>query len=115
MQHNADRMDPVVRQIISGRSGYSAVDAFEADYKLRDLRRAADAEWQRMDVLAAPHHRHHLHARSRQPEPIRLNTNLGYYTNFVNLLDLAAVARACRFPRQRAALRHFSHWARILR
>jgi len=89
--HAAD-MDAIVRKIISGAERYTAVEAFQADYRLRELRRATEAEWQRMDVLVLPTtgtiYSHEDVAR----EPVRLNSNLGYYTNFVNLLDLAAVA-----------------------
>ena len=89
---HADRMNPVVRQIISGASRYSAVDAFRAEYRLRDLARAAEAQWQRMDVLVLPTTGTIYTHDEIAADPIRLNTNLGYYTNFVNLLDLAAVA-----------------------
>src|SRR5207344_2520315 len=48
---HADQMNPVVRGIIEGGRRYSAVDAFAAEYRLRDLRRAAESQWERMDVL----------------------------------------------------------------
>jgi len=89
---HGDQMNPVVRGIIEGGRRYSAVDAFAAEYRLRDLRRAAESQWERMDVLLLPTtgtiYTHEAVAAS----PVQLNTNLGYYTNFVNLLDLAAVA-----------------------
>jgi len=50
---HGDEMNPVVREIISGARRYSAVDAFEADYKLRELRRRR-GEWRKMDVLMLP-------------------------------------------------------------
>jgi allophanate hydrolase len=59
---------------------------------LRDLARAAEAEWQRMDILALPTAGTIYTHEAVAAEPVKLNTNLGYYTNFVNLLDLAAVA-----------------------
>jgi allophanate hydrolase len=89
---HATEMNPVVAAIISGARRYSAVDAFEAEYRLRTLRQAAELEWQRMDVLvvaSAPTIYTHEQIAA---DPVRLNTNLGYYTNFVNLLDQAAVA-----------------------
>ncbi len=89
--HGAD-MDPVVHQIIAGASRYSAVDGFLAEYRLRELRRATDAEWTRMDVLLLPTTGTIYSHKQIAADPIKLNTNLGYYTNFVNLLDLAAVA-----------------------
>jgi allophanate hydrolase len=89
---HAGRMDPVVREIISGARCHTAVDAFEADYRLRELRRASEAEWQRMDVMVLPTTGTIYTHEAVAADPIGLNTNLGYYTNFVNLLDLAAVA-----------------------
>jgi allophanate hydrolase len=90
-EHAAD-MNPVVRGIIEGARRYTAADAFDAEYRLRELRRATESQWEQMDVLVLPTtgtmYTHHEVAA----EPVRMNTNLGYYTNFVNLLDLAAVA-----------------------
>ena len=86
-------MNPVVRGIIGGARRYSAVDTFEAEYRLRSSaprpRNAVGAHGR----AGAADHAHDLYASRRlQRDPVRLNTNLGYYTNFVNLLDLAAVA-----------------------
>jgi allophanate hydrolase len=89
--HAAD-MDPTVRQIVSAAERHTAVDTFKAAYRLAELRRAADAEWKRMDVLVLPTTGTIYTHEQVAADPIRLNTNLGYYTNFVNLLDLAAVA-----------------------
>lgn len=92
VQAHADQMDPVVREIISGAKRYTAVETFAAEYKLRELRRASEAEWRRMDVMLLPTTGTIYTHEAVAADPIRLNTNLGYYTNFVNLLDLAAVA-----------------------
>ncbi len=91
-ENNADEMNPVVRGIIGGAKRYSAVDAFEAEYRLCDLRRATEREWERMDVLVLPTAGTIYTHDEIAADPVRLNSNLGYYTNFVNLLDLAAVA-----------------------
>lgn len=92
MDAHADEVNPVVREIISGARRYSAVDAFEAEYKLRELRRRSEAEWRKMDMMLLPTTGTIYTHEAVASEPIKLNTNLGYYTNFVNLLDLAAVA-----------------------
>jgi len=89
---HADEMNQVVRGIIEGARRYSAVDAFQAEYRLRTLRRASEQEWQRMDVLVVPSAPTIYTHEQLAADPVRLNTNLGYYTNFVNLLDQAAVA-----------------------
>jgi len=89
---HAEEMNPVVREIILGARRYSAVDAFEAEYKLRELRRRSEAEWRKMDVLVLPTTGTIYTHEAVETEPVKLNANLGYYTNFVNLFDLAAVA-----------------------
>jgi allophanate hydrolase len=91
-ERHADAMDPVVARIIGGAARFTAADAFDGMYRLEALRRATEAEWRSMDVLALPTTGTiYTHARIAE-DPIGLNSNLGYYTNFVNLLDLAAIA-----------------------
>jgi len=92
LEAHGEEMHPVVRGIIEGARRYSAADAYAAEYKLRELARAAETEWQRMDVMALPTTGTIYTREAVEADPVRLNTNLGYYTNFVNLLDLAAVA-----------------------
>jgi allophanate hydrolase len=92
IEAHAGAMNPVVRGIIEGAKSYSAADAYAADYKLRDLRRAADAQWERMDVMLLPTTGTIFTHEAIADAPVQRNSDLGYYTNFVNLLDLAAVA-----------------------
>jgi allophanate hydrolase len=61
-------------------------------YELRSLKQRAAAELEKIDVLAVPTAPTIYTLEQVESEPIKLNTNLGYYTNFVNLLDLAAIA-----------------------
>jgi allophanate hydrolase len=90
--HHADEMNPVVRQIISKSQNFSAADAFKSQYALQDFRRGAESQWRSMDVLVLPTTGTIFTHEEIQAEPINRNTDLGYYTNFVNLMDLAAVA-----------------------
>ncbi len=92
MQINSDEMNPVVCGIINGAHRHSAVNAFEAQYRLMELRRAAEVLWRSMDVMLLPTAPTIYTHDEVNAEPVKLNTNLGYYTNFVNLMDLAAVA-----------------------
>ncbi len=85
-------MHPVVRGIINGASKHTAVDSYRALYKLGELKRAAEAEWGKMDFLFLPTTGTIYKIADVEADPVRLNTNLGYYTNFVNLFDLAALA-----------------------
>ncbi len=87
-----DTVDSIVGGIIRGAAKYTAVEAFDAAYELESLRRETEAIWQQADFLLLPTAATHYTIEQVQAAPIALNTNLGYYTNFVNLLDLAAVA-----------------------
>lgn len=97
LQDHAEEMNPVVRGIIAGGERYSAVDTFEAEYRLQDLRRAAAEQWSAMDVLLLPTTGTIYTHKQIAADPVKMNTNLGFYTNFVNLLDLAAVAAPAGF------------------
>jgi allophanate hydrolase len=97
LEQHAAEMNPVVCEIIAGARRFTAVDAFMAEYRLRELRRATEAEWAGMDVLVLPTTGTIYTHAEVAADPVRLNTNLGYYTNFVNLLDLAAVAAPAGF------------------
>jgi len=87
-----DAMLEVTRQIISGGANPKALDAFRAQYRLKELTRAAQSIWQAADVLLLPTAGTHYRIADEQADPIRLNSTLGRYTNFVNLMDLSAVA-----------------------
>jgi allophanate hydrolase len=90
-QH-ADEILPVTRQIIEGGAKPLAVDAFESFYKLAELKRAAEEEWSHIDVMLLPTAATIYTRAQVEADPITLNSRLGYYTNFANLLDTAAVA-----------------------
>jgi allophanate hydrolase len=89
---HAAAMLPVIREIILGAKRLSAVDAFEGSYRLAEFARRAEAQWARMDVLLVPTAGTIYRIEEVLADPIRLNSNLGLYTNFTNLLDLAAIA-----------------------
>ncbi len=89
--HEAD-IHPVVRDIIFKSKNFSAADAFNGIYKLADLKRKADALLAQFDALVVPTAPTHYKISELEAEPVRLNSNLGKYTNFVNLLDWSALA-----------------------
>ena len=92
LSEHGDQMDATVRSIIGGAARYSAADMFRAIYRLEELRKQTDRVWESIDVLFLPTVGRTYTIADVQADPLALNTNLGYYTNFVNLLDLAAVA-----------------------
>ena len=89
---DAAEMDPVVREIVGSASKYSAMDAFAGEYRLRELCMEARRQWREMDVLVLPTTGTIYTHEQIASDPVKLNTNLGYYSNFVNLMDLTAVA-----------------------
>lgn len=89
---NAAAMDPIVRTIIEQGCQYSASDAFSALHRLEALRRSAARVWEETDALLLPTTAAHPTIASVAEDPIRRNAVLGRWTNFVNLLDLAAIA-----------------------
>jgi allophanate hydrolase len=92
IESHAAAMDPSVREIILGARDYSAVDTFEAIYQLDDLRAKTKTAWSAFDLIVLPTApRTYTHAEIAA-SPIERNSHLGYYTNFVNLLDLSAIA-----------------------
>jgi allophanate hydrolase len=89
---SGEAMHPITRQIIAGGAVYSAVDAFLAFDRLQRLRAQTRQVWDRVDCLVVPTAPTVYRIDAVEAEPLRLNTCLGLYTNFVNLLDLAAIA-----------------------
>lgn len=92
LETHKDVGEPVVRQIVEGAKRFSATDLFKASYELARLRRVADATWNEVDILALPTTGTIYRVDELLADPIALNSNLGYYTNFVNLFDLSALA-----------------------
>jgi allophanate hydrolase len=83
---------PVVRDIIFKAKQFSAADAFDGFYHLADLKRRADALLAQYDGLLVPTVPAYYKIAEVLADPVRLNSNLGKYTNFVNLLDWSAVS-----------------------
>ena len=110
-----EAMLDVTRQIISGGANPKALDAFRAQYRLKDLIRRAQSIWEAAPLLLLPTAGTHYRIADEQADPIRLNSTLGRYTNFVNLMDLAAVAVPAGFTPAATALRRVADRARVER
>lgn len=91
-QSHEEDIHPVVRDVIFKAKQFSAADAFEGCYKLARLKRRADALLSQFDALLVPTAPTHYRISELQADPVRLNSRLGKYTNFVNLLDWSAVS-----------------------
>ena len=83
---------PVVRAIVQTGFGVSGLETFKGLYALQDHARSAQALWESIDVLLLPTAPTIYRISEVLAEPFALNANLGLYTNFVNLLDMSAIA-----------------------
>ena len=90
--HHAGETHPVTRTIIAQGTQKSAVETFRAFYRLADLRAAARPALEAVDMLMVPTMPAACTVAAVEADPIGLNSKLGTYTNFVNLLDLAGLA-----------------------
>ncbi len=85
-------LHPTTRGIIGAATSQSAADAFAGQYKLAALRRMIEPVWRTFDVMLVPSIPTIATVADVSADPIGPNTRLGTYTNFVNLLDQAALA-----------------------
>ncbi|PKM22324.1 MAG: allophanate hydrolase, partial [Gammaproteobacteria bacterium HGW-Gammaproteobacteria-14] len=92
LQQSAESLLPVTREIIASGAQPSAADAFRAQYRLAALQKQAAAVFDNVDLLLTPSAGRHFRISDIEQQPIQHNSELGYYTNFMNLLDLSAVA-----------------------
>jgi allophanate hydrolase len=88
----SEAMHPVTREIIAEGARPTAVEAFRAFYRLEELRRVARQVLTGLDALALPTAPTTYSVAQVLADPIQLNSRLGTYTNFVNLLDLCGLA-----------------------
>jgi len=92
IESNPDALHPVTRAIIEGARKFDAVSAFEAFYRLAGLKARTKRAWSDFDVMLVPTAPRYYMVAEVEADPVRLNSLLGAYTNFVNLLDLSAIA-----------------------
>lgn len=86
-----EHMLPVTRQIIEAGAKLAATDVYRGQHRLAQLKRIVDGAFRGFDVLVVPGAPTIYKLSEIEAKPVELNARLGYYTNFVNLLDLAAI------------------------
>jgi allophanate hydrolase len=96
-------LHPTTRKIIGGAKKLSAADAFAGLYRLQEMQRICSEIWKSIDVLAVPTIPTVCTLQDLKADPIGPNNRLGTYTNFVNLLDLSAIAIPSRFRSDKRA------------
>ncbi len=89
---NAADFDPTVRRIIEGAKGRTAVEAFRGLYRLNAIRQQVAPVWEAVDVLMLPTSPTTCTVAEMLADPIMRNSQFGRYTNFANLMGLAAIA-----------------------
>lgn len=92
LESNPLAIDPVVREVIAPGSAMTATELWNGIYRLAELARVAEGMWEGVDALAFPTTGTTYRVAELLEAPVALNSNLGRYTNFVNLLDMAAIA-----------------------
>lgn len=89
---NPEVVEPTVRKIISGGENINAINYFESEYILKKNRKKAEKLFEEFEFMLTPTTGTIYKIEEVNNNPIELNTNLGYYTNYMNLLDLSAIA-----------------------
>ena len=97
VKEHPEAVHPVVRDIILSGEKYSAVDAFNGQYALNRFRQETSDTWNVVDFLLLPTAPDIFRIAEVESDPVALNSRLGIFTNFLNLLDLAAVAAPAGF------------------
>lgn len=92
LQSDPDAILPVTRQIIGNAERLSAADAFRGMYRLKELVRRAEDMLGDADLICAPSIPTFYSCAQLDADPVTPNSNLGTYTNFVNLMDMCALA-----------------------
>ena len=87
-----DSIHPVTREITAAGARLTAADTFSALYRLQALRRIAERAFANLDAMVLPTAPTAYSTAQVLANPVELNSRLGTYTNFVNLLDLCGLA-----------------------
>lgn len=92
IEQNPDAVLPVIRAVLEKAPGTTAVELFRAQYRLQQLKAICDRIMSEVDCVLTPAYPRPVTLAELRAEPVKRNSDLGYYTNFMNMLDYAAVA-----------------------
>lgn len=92
-----DAVLPVIRDVLAKAPDIDATATFKAMYQLQGYKAQCDAILETLDCVLTPTVPRPVTLDELAVEPITRNADLGYYTNFMNLLDYAAVSVPCGF------------------
>jgi len=92
IEQQPDAVLPVIKAVLEKAPGTTAVQLFEAQYRLQQLKAICDRIMAEVDCVLTPAYPRPVTLAELHAEPVKRNSDLGYYTNFMNMLDYAAVA-----------------------
>jgi len=92
MLNKPDTVHPVVHNIVVQAEQKTSVETFQFEYKMQHYRAIAKEMFAQFDFLLTPTAPTTYTIEEVLENPIELNSNMGYYTNYMNLLDLAGIA-----------------------
>ena len=92
MEQNPEAVLPVIRAVLAKAPAVSGVQTFRAQYRLQALKALCDKALENLDCVVTPTIGRPVTLAELAAEPVQRNSELGYYTNFMNLLDYAAIA-----------------------
>lgn len=92
MEQNPEAVLPVIRAVLAKAPAVTGVQTFRAQYRLQALKALCDQALEDLDCVLTPTIGRPVTLAELHAEPVLRNSELGYYTNFMNLLDYAAVA-----------------------
>ncbi|MCQ4292322.1 allophanate hydrolase [Pseudomonas stutzeri] len=92
IEQQPDAVLPVIKAVLEKAPGTTAVQLFQAQYRLQQLKATCDRIMAEVDCVLTPAYPRPVTLAELHAEPVKRNSDLGYYTNFMNMLDYAAVA-----------------------
>ena len=92
IEQQPDAVLPVIKAVLEKAPGTTAVQLFQAQYRLQQLTAICDRIMAEVDCVLTPAYPRPVTLAELHAEPVKRNSDLGYYTNFMNMLDFAAVA-----------------------
>jgi allophanate hydrolase len=92
IEAHPDAVLPVIKAVLEKAPAVSGVDTFRAQYRLQALKAICDRVMSDLDCVLTPAYPRPVTLAELHDEPVARNSDLGYYTNFMNMLDYAAVA-----------------------
>ena len=87
-----ESMLPIIHKIVTSQKDTSAADTFKSLYQLQTYKKIADSLINDVDFILTPTTGTHYTQEQVSSDPINLNSNLGFYTNYMNLLDYSCIA-----------------------